>query len=110
MKVRATRDGFYPTLTPIGEDWKRRREGDVFTLFERTITVIDIHSQKPARNEDGSPKVLVLSPEQQFSERWMEREDEDTPEHTTAGHEKLKAVNDELIAEKRMSVAASKRK
>jgi hypothetical protein len=52
MKVRATRIGYY------GE--KRRLEGEVFTLV-------------PVKAKDEDGKQVEVSPEDQFSEKWMEK-------------------------------------
>jgi hypothetical protein len=51
MRVKATRIGYY--------GHRRRREGEVFDLAPRKIL------------KDG--KEVVLSPEQQFSNSWMEK-------------------------------------
>lgn len=63
MKVRATQLGYY--------DHRRRKPGEVFELIEvKGFT-------KDPKTEKVSP--LTLSPEQQFSENWMEKVDESTP-------------------------------
>jgi hypothetical protein len=109
MKVCATREGHYPTKTHDGEDWKRRRAGDVFSLYERTINIVDIHTQRAVIDKKtGEVKTRLLTVEDQFSERWMERVPEETPEHTTPAHVALKTANEGLIAEKRVNAAAAR--
>ena len=56
MWVRATALGYY--------DHKRRREGAVFEL--KPIT-------RKRLQKDGTTKDVTIKPEQQFSERWMEK-------------------------------------
>lgn len=56
MRVRATKLGHY--------DHKRIREGQVFEL--KTV-------QGHRKNKDGKLTPIILKPEQQFSESWMER-------------------------------------
>lgn len=60
MKVRAKSTGYY--------DLKRRKEGAVFELATVSGITIDKHGKK-------SP--VTFTPEQQFSEKWMERVDVD---------------------------------
>jgi hypothetical protein len=91
MKVRATQQGLYPELTPLGEDWKRRRIGDVFTLYPRKRTLVNKITSRPVSQED-------LPVEQQFSPRWMERVDDDTPEQTTSAPKALKRATDAIKA------------
>lgn len=57
MKVRAKRLGYY--------GHRRRREGDTF----------DLEPIKKERKDSktGRTKEVIIAPEQQFSERWMER-------------------------------------
>lgn len=89
MKVKATRTGFIYHL--------RRREGDVFTL-------------KPIkgfkRDENGVAKPIVITPEQQFSSKWMERVDERVPERISTAQQEINKKHDEIMAERGASVAA----
>lgn len=62
MKVRAKKLGYY--------DNKRRREGEVFELKP-----VKGKKKKAERNIGD----LVLTPEQQFSDLWMERVDGEAP-------------------------------
>lgn len=64
MQVRATSLGYY--------NHRRQREGDVFTL--KPYTVIE-RSPNGAiiKDENGKPKKKLVTPEMQFSEKWMER-------------------------------------
>ena len=61
MKVRATMMGYY------GE--KRRREGDVFVLkpFKYWAKETDPKTKKITKKE------ILVSPDEQFSDYWMER-------------------------------------
>lgn len=92
MKVRATRLGYYEHI--------RRREGDVFTLVPRDVTIVDVKSQKIVL-ENGKPKMRHLTVEDQFSVNWMERVDEATPERITPAQAALSKVNNELLEAKR---------
>lgn len=60
MKVQAMQLGYY--------QHKRRREGDVFTL-------VPIKS-KQRDPKTGEMKEIVITPEQQFSKKWMKNLDE----------------------------------
>lgn len=91
MKVRAIQEGLYPEMTVLGEDWKRRRPGDVFTLYPRKRTYTNRFTDKVERQDD-------LPTEAQFSPRWMERVDDDTPEHTTSAPKALKRATDAIKA------------
>ena len=72
MKVRVLegRMGHYPVKEEINgvihERWNLWREGDVFELWPRKRTILDVQTQKPVGEE-------VMSVEQQFSPNWMER-------------------------------------
>ncbi len=73
MKVRAIKDGYY--------GHKRRRVGAVFMLAPITRMRED--------KKTGAMKEVTISPEQQFSTRWMEKVDAGVPEYTpTAKDEK----------------------
>jgi hypothetical protein len=96
LKVRATQVGLYPEMTVLGEDWKRRRVGDVFTLYPRKRTLVNKVTSKPIGQED-------LSIEQQFSPRWMETVDDNTPEHTTSAPKALRKATDAIKASRQTS-------
>lgn len=92
IKVRATRLGEY--------EYCRRREGDVFVLKPREITVVDPVTRMPLI-ENGKPKTRVLTAEEQFSPRWMERVDDDTPEALTSAQEALDHAQTEITEARR---------
>ena len=73
IRVMATKVGYY--------DDKRRRIGDVFTVSAE-------------RNEKGGYR--------EFSDKWMERVDEDTPERITTGNEDIRRQHDEILKAKSM--------
>jgi hypothetical protein len=91
IKVRATRTGEY--------EYARRREGDVFTLKPREMTVLDPVTGKPVV-EGGKIKTRLLTAEKQFSERWMERVDGDA-EETITGAQAAINIQTEAINEGR---------
>lgn len=62
MKVRATALGYY--------GHKRRQEGAEFELEP---------IKRLRKQPDGSMKEITITPEQQFSQRWMERVDVPSP-------------------------------
>lgn len=59
MKVRATQPGYYKH--------ERRREGDVF--------VLEPIKRQRTDAATGLMREVTIMPEQQFSERWMEKVD-----------------------------------
>jgi hypothetical protein len=72
MRVRATKMGYYGL--------QRRREGDVFEL----VPVKTVKDKKP----------VVITPEQQFSELWMEKVDADAkPSKKKEEHREPKALS-----------------
>lgn len=97
VKVRATEVGYYADA--------RRRLGDVFTLYPRHGVFTRL-----VRDGSGEPKLTkagiqiteeveqTLSAEDQFSESWMERVDDDTADHTTTGNQDLRRKHDETLA------------
>lgn len=56
MKVRATQTGYYAH--------KRKYEGDEFILEP---------IKRIRKDKDDKPREITIMPEQQFSDRWMER-------------------------------------
>jgi hypothetical protein len=60
IRVRATREGYY--------NYKRRKEGEVFYLIPIRGVI---------RDRSGREKKHTFTPEQQLSEKWMERVPED---------------------------------
>lgn len=91
IRVRAMQMGEY--------EYARRREGDVFTLKPRMMTVVDPVTGKPMF-EDGAVKTRMLTAEEQFSPRWMERI-EDTAEETITGAQQALNAATESINEGR---------
>lgn len=93
IKVRATAMGEY--------EYARRREGDVFTLKPRMVTVVETtkgHPRfgEPKRDEHGQPLMRLLTAEEQFSPRWMERVDESEPEVITPAQAALDKAQAEI--------------
>jgi hypothetical protein len=80
----------------IGEyEYARRRSGDVFTLKPREITVVDPATRKPVI-ENGQPKMRILTAEEQFSDRWMERVEDEYEETATGAQEALNQATDAI--------------
>jgi hypothetical protein len=87
IKVRATQMGEY--------EYARRRDGDVFTLKPREVTVVDPITRKPII-EHGKPKMRILTAEEQFSSRWMERIDEGAEDTITTAQAALNNATEEI--------------
>jgi hypothetical protein len=87
IKVRALQMGEY--------EYARRREGDVFTLKPREISIIDPGTRKPIL-ENGKIKTRLLTAEEQFSERWMEKISDDQDETLTTAQGALNKATDEI--------------
>jgi len=96
MKVRATMEGLYPNSTPYGEDWLRRYPGDVFTLFPRTINVVEVRTQRVTGQRE-------LTVDEQFSDTWMEPVDPMTPEILTSAPKALKRATEDIKISRRPS-------
>jgi len=103
IKVRATATGYYGDA--------RRREGDVFTLYPRrgsfTEHVLDKNGdvRLDANNIIVTKEVVkVLSADDQFNPKWMERVDGRTPERTT---DAATALAKQHAEQKRAKVAGS---
>ena len=93
IKVRALKEGDYEYLL--------RREGDVFTLKPRMITVYNIQGGRPEIDPaTGKPLMRLSTAEEQFSNRWMERVDEDEPERTTTSTQALQQATDDIASAK----------
>ena len=100
IKVRATAVCYY--------DEERKRIGDVFTLKPRTGTftelVLDRKTNKPERDKNGFALTQevekVLSAEDQFNPKCMERVPLDTPDKITTGNEELRRQHDEVMRAK----------
>lgn len=98
IKVIATRVGYY--------DEKRRRVGDVFLLRPRygtwTKKVMDKdYPNRQAFDKDTGERIVdeqygVLSAEDQFSPKWMERVDKNTRIKLTTPSEALKQEHDNI--------------
>ena len=104
MKVRATKTGYYPERLEINGvvelDYMRRREGDVFELFPYEIQVVDVQTQRKTARR-------LLTPDEQFSENWMEKADVTEETHRpTSAKEALARVNNELLEQQRGMVRA----
>lgn len=98
IKVIATRVGYY--------DEKRRRVGDVFLLRPRygTWTKKIMDKEYPTRqafDKDTGERLVeekygILSAEDQFSPKWMERVDKNTRIKLTSPSEALKQEHDNI--------------
>lgn len=82
IKVRAIQDGYYDDV--------QRRVGDVFTIDGSPVTDEQAEVRKTKKKTPGLPA--------DFSEKWMELVDDDTPERTTSHNEVLRQQHDEEIA------------
>jgi hypothetical protein len=80
-------------------DFQRRREGDVFTLYPKYVTVIDRRNGKPLK-KDGIIQKKLITAKEQFSEYTMEIVADDTPEHTTTSQQAINKAQVELDAAK----------
>jgi hypothetical protein len=88
MRVRALSTGYY--------DHKRRRQGDVFDLIP-----IEGHKLEITRNAEGrrvSEKLVKhkFTPQEQFSEKWIEKVDKQTPLKVSTAQKALNAVQQDL--------------
>lgn len=92
IKVRAVRTGVYNHERKRGQEFGG--EGDVFMLEPYEITQVELRTQKRIG-------MRMLLPEEQFSDNWMERVDEATPEHTTGAPSALKQVSADIKASRR---------
>jgi hypothetical protein len=101
LRVRATDKGYYGDA--------RRRIGDVFDLVPRKGPFT-----APVLDKDGEPKLdprtqvpltkevtRILTAEEQFSAKWMEKVDPHTPTSITTGAEELRQKHDAEIAARR---------
>ena len=86
IKVRATQMGEY--------EYMRRREGDVFTLKPRMITLTT--KGRIDMDEHSHPKMRLLTAEEQFSPRWMERVDVEEMEMTTGAQVALSRATEDI--------------
>lgn len=104
IKVRATAMGFYDDV--------RRHPGDVFVLYPRKGTFSQI-----VRDKDGEPKTLKtgtaiehpvteeiedveLSAEDQFSKKWMERVEDETPEHRGSAQDRIRREHNQILQDR----------
>jgi len=103
IRVRATAVGFYADI--------RWRVGDVFTLYPRrgrfTQLVKDEKTGKPLLNEEALVKHriteepeedVLLTAEQQFNKKWMERVPADTPEQAKSAQQVIQEEHDRVLA------------
>lgn len=93
IKVRATQTGEYLLV--------RRREGDVFNLVPRDVTVYDSTGGRPVYDEDGNPVKRHQTAQAQFSPFWMEKVREDMQERTTGAQRALDRETAGIAAGKR---------
>src|SRR2546427_12636557 len=98
IKVRALSTGYYAHC--------RQREGDVFTLEPREVTIYNVGAGRPEYDEDGKPKMRLLTAREQFSPFWMEKVPDTTEERTTPAQAALSKANQELLDTKRPSRAS----
>jgi hypothetical protein len=63
----------------------------VFTLAPYEITVVDPQTQTHTGKR-------ILTVDEQFSEKWMTKVDEETPEKTSSSQAALSKVNGDIIA------------
>lgn len=104
LLVRATQMGYYDN----GTGASRRREGDIFALVPRegiiTEWLVDKDSHEPIldRNDNQVTREVrgILTPEEQFSERWMEVVNQDEAERVTTAQEAIDAEHDRIIGER----------
>lgn len=102
IRVRATQTGYYNHI--------RRREGDVFTLVPRQGQILVPVMKKPkggGEEEQAThprtgepmfkPVQATLSPQDQFSDRWMEVVSDDETERTSTAKDAIKKRHDELL-------------
>jgi hypothetical protein len=100
IRVQAIGVGYY--------DDKRRRRGDVFTLVPREGTWHEkVYKEtkdgaKEAQREPGGEYTLkevarVLTAEEQFSKKWMQKVPWATPETETGPNAALRQQHDELV-------------
>lgn len=114
IKVRATQVGYYGDA--------RRRVGDVFRLYPREGTFTELAVDKDGKPEmtqmliggtmvptQATREVLkTLTAEEQFSDSWMERVDDDVEEGAlTTGLQDLRRKHDEARASGRPTGSAS---
>lgn len=102
IRVRALKTGYYDDV--------RRRPGDVFDLHPRegtfTEKVVDektgeVKTEKATSTPLTKEVEKVLSAEDQFSKKWMEKVPADTPLSLTSGNQALRQQHDEIMAGKR---------
>src|SRR5262245_30538041 len=94
IKVRALKTGYYEHI--------RRREGDVFTLIPRDVTVYNIQGGRPVLDDKGQPVMRHLTPADQFSVLWMELAEADEPETRPRGAQNaLTAYTEDLKRQRR---------
>ena len=95
LKVRATQDGYYGhgsvgaiyRYGPRGD-----KPGDVFTITPREVQVMKEsgNGYAPVLNADGTPKMRVMTCEEQFSDKWMEIVSNSEPEQLTTAAQAMK--------------------
>lgn len=100
IRVRATKDGQY--------DDRLLRAGDTFWLHPRegiwTEKVLDADGEPKLHPKTKDPITRevkrVLTAEEQFSEKWMEKVPADTPDQLTTSQQVIQREHDALLAGK----------
>jgi hypothetical protein len=95
IKVRCT--------TPVGlyYDFYRRREGDVFILYPKWVTVTDKDTGRPVKDKDGKIKKKLVTAREQFSVETMEIVEEDEPENISTAQTAINKESEQIKEEKR---------
>jgi len=101
IRVRATATGYY--------EHTRRREGDVFDLKPREGVVTEVIRENPD-DPNSNPKLdprthlpltrtvtRTITAEEQFSDRWMERVDDDEQERISTSRDAIRKAHDEML-------------
>jgi|SRR6185503_1376806 len=98
MRVRATAPGYYNHI--------RRREGDVFTLVSRegliSEPVVDTETgEQRVHPRTGEPMFRqvqgVLTPEEQFSDKWMEAVSDEEQETISTSRDAIRKRHDAIL-------------
>lgn len=88
MRVKATKTGFYNHI--------RRREGDVFTLIPVSTVERDEKGQVKF-DATGNTTPVVISPDKQFSPRWMEKVSNKAREAVSTAQGSVNKQHDDIV-------------
>jgi len=110
VKVRATQVGFYGEV--------RRRIGDVFSLVPRTGTFSEqlkdpngelktLKTGTPIEHPITKEVAKVLTAEEQFSPRWMEKVAANTPVRAVTAAEVLQDEHDRVLKQRMTGASTS---